>query len=225
MSKDAVSRLDAIASLGDLGSGFILATQDMEIRGAGELLGDEQSGQIQSIGFSLYMEMLEEAVTALKEGREPSLHQSLSSQTEIDLKIPVLIPEAYVHDVGIRLSLYKRIANAATERELDDLQVELIDRFGLLPPPCKNLFSTSELKLLSTDYGIAKIEIGDEKGSIEFAVTAPIEPLSLIELLQNNNFGCRMSGATKISFSGTFELMESKVDAIRELLKKLRLQR
>ncbi|PCJ50015.1 MAG: transcription-repair coupling factor [Gammaproteobacteria bacterium] len=224
LSKDAAARLDAIASLGDLGSGFILATQDMEIRGAGELLGDEQSGQIQTIGFSLYMEMLEEAVTALKEGREPSLHQSLASQSEIDLKIPVLIPEDYVHDVGMRLSLYKRIANAASERELDDLQIELIDRFGLLPEPCKNLFAISELKVIATAYGISKIEVGDERGSIDFAESAPLEPLSLIELLQNNSVNCQMKGASKLAFTGIFENRDAKIDAIRELLKKLRLR-
>jgi len=223
MTKDAEKRLEAIASLGDLGSGFILATQDMEIRGAGELLGDEQSGQIQSIGFSLYMEMLEEAVTALKEGREPSLHQSLSRQTEVDLKAPVLIPEDFVADVGMRLSLYKRIANADSEQSLDQLQVELIDRFGLLPEPCKNLFYVSELKLFATVYGISKIEISEDKGSIDFSVTAPIEPLSLIELLQNNYQNCKMNGATKMIFSGNFKSIQDKIKTIRQLCSKLRL--
>ncbi|MCP3675133.1 MAG: transcription-repair coupling factor [Gammaproteobacteria bacterium] len=222
MSKDAIKRLEAVASLGDLGSGFILATQDMEIRGAGELLGDEQSGQIQSIGFSLYMEMLEEAVTALKEGREPSLHQSLATQTEIDLKVTVLIPEDYVADVGIRLSLYKRIANARTEQELDDLQVELIDRFGLLPQACKNLFSVSELKLVSSQYSIAKIEVNEERGTIEFSEKAPIEPLSLIELLQNNENDCKMNGATRLTFNGTFETVQERIYIILNLLGKLR---
>jgi len=223
MTKDAVKRLEAVASLGDLGSGFILATQDMEIRGAGELLGDEQSGQIQSIGFSLYMEMLEEAITALKEGREPSLHQSLAAQTEIDIKVPVLIPEDFVADVGIRLSLYKRIANADSMQALDDLQVELIDRFGLLPPPCKNLFQISELKLESTKYGVSKIEVDTEKGAIEFSETAPIEPLSLIELLQNNNHDCRMHSASRLAFTGDFESVQNRIKIIYSLLSRLRL--
>jgi len=223
MTKDAVKRLEAVASLGDLGSGFILATQDMEIRGAGELLGDEQSGQIQSVGFSLYMEMLEEAINALKEGREPSLHQSLASRTEIDIKAPVLIPEDFVADVGIRLSLYKRIANAATEQALDELQVELIDRFGLLPKPCKDLFLISELKLQSTKYGITKVEVNSEKGAIEFSDTAPIEPLSLIELLQKNEYFCKMQGAARLVFNGDFETVNDRINVIKLLLARLRL--
>ncbi len=223
MTKDAVKRLEAVASLGDLGSGFILATQDMEIRGAGELLGDEQSGQIHSIGFSLYMEMLEEAITALKEGREPSLHQSLATRTEIDVKAAMLIPEDFVADVGIRLSLYKRIANADSEQTLDDLQVELIDRFGLLPKPCKNLFLISELKLLSTQYGITKIEVNAEKGALEFSETAPIEPLSLIELLQNNDHDCTMQGASRLVFNGEFTTVKQRIAIIKLLLSRLRL--
>ena len=169
------------------------------------------------------MEMLEEAVTALKEGREPSLHHSLQSQTEIDLKIPVLIPEDFVADVGIRLSLYKRIANAKTEQALDDLQVELIDRFGLLPKPCKNLFNVSELKIICTEYGIAKIEVGAEKGLIEFSEQAPIDPMSLIKVLQDQNNNCSMSGATRMLFSGSFEETSQRIEAIRNLLKKLTL--
>lgn len=224
ITKDAIKRLEAIASLGDLGSGFVLATQDMEIRGAGELLGDEQSGQIQTIGFSLYMEMLEEAVSALKEGREPSLHYSLSRQTDIDLKVSALIPDDYVADVGIRLSLYKRIANAKTEKELDDLQVELIDRFGLLPESCKNLFLVSEMKLTASPYGIVKIEISEESGSFEFSETAPIEPLSLIKILQNPMHHCKMNGATKLSFSGDFSSMQDKITRIRSLLERLSIQ-
>ncbi len=223
MTKDARKRLEAVASLGDLGSGFILATQDMEIRGAGELLGDEQSGQIQSIGFSLYMEMLEEAITALKEGREPSLHQSLAARTEIDIKAPVLIPDDFVADVGIRLSLYKRIANANSEQELDDLQIELIDRFGLLPVPCKNLFQISELKLTATKYGINKIEVDANKGAIEFSETAPIEPLSLIELLQNNQFHCKMQGGSRLIFDGEFETVNNRITIIQTLVSQLRL--
>ncbi len=224
ITKDAQKRLEAISSLGDLGSGFILATQDMEIRGAGELLGDEQSGQIHTIGFSLYMEMLEEAVSALKEGREPSLHQSLSRQTEVDMKVAVLIPNDFIADVGMRLSFYKRIASANTEKQLDDLQVELIDRFGLLPESCKNLFRVSELKLISTPYGITKIEINAEKGSLDFADNAPIDPMSLIEILQDSNNQCRMNGATKLAFSGTFESIQDRILAIRKLLQKFRLQ-
>uniref|UniRef100_UPI0032B261E9 transcription-repair coupling factor n=1 Tax=Rheinheimera aquimaris TaxID=412437 RepID=UPI0032B261E9 len=132
LTKDAEKRLEAIASLEDLGAGFALATHDLEIRGAGELLGDEQSGQIESVGFSLYMDMLEQAVKALKEGREPSLDAMLSQQTEMELRIPALLPESYIPDVNLRLSCYKKLASATSVEELDEVQVELIDRFGLL---------------------------------------------------------------------------------------------
>ncbi|MDF5528268.1 helicase-related protein, partial [Vibrio parahaemolyticus] len=139
MTKDAIKRLDAIASLEDLGAGFTLATHDLEIRGAGELLGDEQSGQIQSVGFTLYMEMLEQAVQALKEGKEPSLDELLREQTEVEMRIPALLPDGYIPDVNTRLSMYKRIASVTSSDELSELKVELIDRFGLLPDATKNL--------------------------------------------------------------------------------------
>lgn len=146
MTSDARKRLEAIDALEDLGAGFMLATQDLEIRGAGELLGDEQSGHISKIGFSLYMEMLESAVKALKQGKEPSLAQMLNQQCEIELRIPALLPEDYVGDVNIRLSLYKRIANCTTEAALDELKVELIDRFGLLPEATRNLMQLTLYK-------------------------------------------------------------------------------
>jgi len=133
MTKDATKRLEAIASLEDLGAGFALATHDLEIRGAGELLGDDQSGQINAIGFNLYMEMLEKAVEAMKEGKEPSLTDSLGKQTEIELRIPALIPEDYIGDVNTRLSLYKKLASCKNQDDIDEYQIELIDRFGLLP--------------------------------------------------------------------------------------------
>ncbi|MDP5205993.1 transcription-repair coupling factor, partial [Alishewanella sp. SMS9] len=154
LSKDAEKRLEAIASLEDLGAGFALATHDLEIRGAGELLGDEQSGQIESVGFSLYMEMLEEAVQALKAGRVPSLEAMLSQQTEMDLKLPALFPESYIPDVNLRLSFYKKLASAKNPEEIDEVQVELIDRFGLLPDAAKNLVAVAELKLQAQALGI-----------------------------------------------------------------------
>lgn len=137
MTKDAKRRLEALESLDNLGAGFILATHDLEIRGAGELLGNEQSGQIESIGFSLYMELLDAAVKALKEGREPSLEEITHQQAEIELRIPALLPDDYLGDVNMRLSFYKRIAAAESKQELDELKVELIDRFGLLPEATK----------------------------------------------------------------------------------------
>jgi len=148
ISKDSKKRLEAIENLEDLGAGFILATHDLEIRGAGELLGDEQSGHMQTIGFSLYMELLERAVESLRNGEEPSLEQVQSTQTEVNLGESALLPETYVPDVSIRLSLYKRIANAKDKLALRQLQVELIDRFGLLPDAAKALdYYPMQLKL------------------------------------------------------------------------------
>ncbi|MGL5198217.1 MAG: TRCF domain-containing protein, partial [Aeromonas veronii] len=154
MTKDAAKRLEAIASLEDLGAGFALATHDLEIRGAGELLGDDQSGQIESVGFTLYMEMLEQAVEALKNGKEPSLEQLMSQHTEVELRLPALLPDDYIPDVNMRLSMYKRIASAADEQELRELKVELIDRFGLLPEATKTLLELAAFRQRATALGI-----------------------------------------------------------------------
>ncbi|MFP4603260.1 MAG: transcription-repair coupling factor, partial [Halochromatium sp.] len=154
MTADAKKRLEAIESLEDLGAGFTLATHDLEIRGAGELLGEEQSGQIHEIGFTLYMDLLERAVEALKSGKTPELDRPLDHGAEIDLGLPALLPDDYLPDVHTRLVTYKRIASAADRAELKDLQVEMIDRFGLLPEPTKALFAVTELKLKVQPYGI-----------------------------------------------------------------------
>ncbi|MGB0899135.1 MAG: transcription-repair coupling factor, partial [Psychrobium sp.] len=160
ITRDARKRLEAIESLTDLGAGFVLATHDLEIRGAGELLGDDQSGQIQTIGFSLYMEMLDGATQALKDGSDPKLDNLLPQGGDVDLKISALLPEDYIFDVNTRLSLYKRIANCKDSKALDTMQVELIDRFGLLPEPAKNLFTVSLIKLRIAGLGIKRLEVG-----------------------------------------------------------------
>ncbi|ECN3840611.1 transcription-repair coupling factor, partial [Salmonella enterica subsp. enterica serovar Newport] len=163
MTTDAQKRLEAIASLEDLGAGFALATHDLEIRGAGELLGEEQSGSMETIGFSLYMELLENAVDALKAGREPSLEDLTSQQTEVELRMPSLLPDDFIPDVNTRLSFYKRIASAKNENELEEIKVELIDRFGLLPDPARNLLDIARLRQQAQKLGIRKLE-GNEKG-------------------------------------------------------------
>ena len=201
MSNDAKQRLDAIASLEALGAGFTLATHDLEIRGAGGLLGDDQSGQIHSIGFSLYMEMLEQAVAALREGKEPDLTQLLKQQTEIELRIPALLPDDYIGDVNMRLSLYKRIASCTSKDELDDLQIELIDRFGLLPEPSKHLIQVAEFKLAASAIGIQKIEVHAAGGYIEFAEKTKVNPTYLVSLLQNQPKVYRMEGPTRLRFA------------------------
>ncbi|MGB9098544.1 transcription-repair coupling factor [Erwinia sp.] len=200
MSTDAHKRLEAIASLEDLGAGFALATHDLEIRGAGELLGEGQSGQMETIGFSLYMELLENAVEALKEGREPSLEDLTNSQTDIELRMPSLLPDEYIPDVNTRLSFYKRIASAQEESELQDLKVELIDRFGLLPDAARNLLDTASLRLMAKKIGIRRVEASDKGGFIEFAEKNVANPGWLIGLLQKEPQHWRLDGPTKIKF-------------------------
>jgi len=184
MSKDAIKRLEAIESLEELGTGFMLATHDLEIRGAGELLGDGQSGQIHEIGFSMYTELLDRAVQALKEGREPNLNKPLHSGTEINLHMPALIPDEYLADVHLRLIMYKRIANAEDSDALRELQVEMIDRFGLLPDAVKTLFRVTELRLLATPMGISKIDASVDGARIIFDDAPDIDTGQLIKMIQ-----------------------------------------
>jgi transcription-repair coupling factor (superfamily II helicase) len=200
MTKDASKRLEAIASLETLGAGFALATHDLEIRGAGELLGDGQSGQINAVGFNLYMEMLEKAVEALKEGREPSLNDTLGKQTEVDLRIPALLPDDYIGDVNLRLSMYKKLANCEDLDEIDNLQIELIDRFGLLPPAAKNLVQQTAIKLSAAKLGINKIEANEQGGTIEFEQDAKVDASALIQLMQKKPTQFKFDGPAKIRF-------------------------
>ncbi|MBA5761729.1 transcription-repair coupling factor [Vibrio sp. 404] len=218
MTKDAIKRLDAIASLEDLGAGFTLATHDLEIRGAGELLGDEQSGQIQSIGFNLYMEMLEQAVEALKEGKEPSLDELLREQTEVEMRIPALLPESYIPDVNTRLSMYKQIASVSDKDELNGLKVELIDRFGLLPDATKNLLSVAELKLSAASLKVKKIEAHDKGGYIEFYPDADINPMYLVTLLQSQPQKFAMEGPTKFKFTLPLVDRRQRIQFVTDML-------
>ncbi|STY60409.1 Transcription-repair-coupling factor [Mannheimia haemolytica] len=186
LTKDAEQRLEAMSTIDNLGAGFALATHDLEIRGAGELLGSEQSGQIESIGFSLYMDLLENAVKALQEGREPSLDEITQHQAEIELRVPALLPDDYLPDVNMRLSFYKRIASSENLQSLNDLKVELIDRFGLLPEATKNLFAITQLRLSAQTLGIKKIDAGIHGGYLEFKPTAQPDPMKFIALIKNN---------------------------------------
>lgn len=201
ITKDALKRLEAIESMEDLGAGFTLAMHDLEIRGAGEILGEEQSGQIQAIGFNLYMDFLDQTVALLKSGKELNFEKPLYYGTEIDLSIPALIPDNYVDDVHLRLILYKRIANATNCNVLHDLQVELVDRFGLLPAPTKNLVAITELKLKATALGIKKIKAGIQQGFIEFDDQLKIEPLTIIKLIQKYSDIYKFEGQYKLRFN------------------------
>lgn len=220
ISGDAEKRLEAIVASQDLGAGFLLATHDLEIRGAGELLGEEQSGQIQNIGFTLYMELLEQAVQSLKEGKALDLNASFNG-TEINLRIPALIPEDYLADVHMRLVLYKRIASAKNSAELKDIQVEMIDRFGMLPDAVKNLFRQTELKLLAAKIGIVKIDAGETSGRLEFSKSTQVDPLVIVQLVQQNPLKYKLEGATKFKFDLDAKLPDEKINEIEALLTQL----
>jgi transcription-repair coupling factor (superfamily II helicase) len=221
MTTDAKKRLEAIASLEDLGAGFALATHDLEIRGAGELLGEDQSGQMETIGFTLYMELLESAVDALKEGREPSLEDLTSNQTDIEMRMPALLPESYIPDVNTRLSFYKRIASAASEAELDELKVELIDRFGMLPDPARNLLDIAALRLTARKLGVRRIEASEKGGFIEFAEKNKADPAWLIGLLQKDPQQWRLDGPTRLKFMRDLGERKVRMQWVRDFMQQL----
>ncbi len=199
LAPDAVKRLEAIESLEDLGAGFVLATHDLEIRGAGELLGDEQSGQIHEVGMNLYLELLDRAVKALRSGREPDLERPLDGGTTVDLQLPALLPDDYIGDVHQRLRLYKRLAGAADRVALDELQVEFVDRFGPLPGPAKTLFAVSALKQRAQFLGIERLEIGPTAGLVQFGAGGRVDPARLIKLVQKDK-RYRLDGGQKLRF-------------------------
>lgn len=221
LTADAKKRLEAIESLEELGAGFTLATHDLEIRGAGELLGDEQSGQIHEVGFTLYMELLERAVQALKSGKQPELEKPLQHGAEIDLQIPALLPDDYIPDVHTRLVLYKRLSSAANKEDLRELQVEMIDRFGLLPPAAKNLFAVTELKLEVQPIGVKKIEAGPQGGRILFEKDPNIDPAHLIQLIQTRRLEYKLDGGDKLRFTRDMPNPETRVDQVRQVISAL----
>ena len=186
MTADARKRLEAISSMEELGAGFMLASHDLEIRGAGELLGAEQSGQIEEVGLSMYTELLSRTVAAMKAGKDIDLEQPLSPPTEVDMHVPALIPDDYLPDVPLRLTLYKRIASAGDSDALRALKVEMIDRFGLLPEPVKNLFANAELRQQAEAIGLTRLELGPEGGRLEFAKDTRVEPGAVIKLIQRD---------------------------------------
>ncbi len=221
ITPDAVKRLEAIESLEELGAGFTLAVHDMEIRGAGELLGDDQSGRMQEIGFDLYAEMLERAVSDLKSGTESNLEEPLEQQVEVDLGEPALLPEDYLPDVNARLVLYKRIAAAKTQDELDELQVEMIDRFGLLPDPARNLLHATALKLVAAPLGIRKIEANSDGVLLLIGSDHKLDPLKLITLIQQQPKRYQLSGQDRLRVVEEMESGEVRRERIEALLEQL----
>jgi transcription-repair coupling factor (superfamily II helicase) len=201
LTADAVKRLEAIESLEELGAGFVLATHDLEIRGAGELLGESQSGELTEIGLTLYLDLLEQAVKALKEGREPALDRPLAATAEVELRLPSLLPESYVADVPVRLALYKRLAAAPDNAAIDDLTGEIVDRFGPLPPPATNLLRVARLKITARALGIRRLDLGPQGGYALFEEQNQVDPRAVIRLVQHPDRDYRLEGALKLRIS------------------------
>ncbi|MBK83296.1 MAG: transcription-repair coupling factor [Gammaproteobacteria bacterium] len=221
MTKDAVKRLEAIQEADTLGAGFTLASHDLEIRGAGELLGDEQSGHIQTVGYSMFMDMLNRAIKAIKKGEIPNLDQPLDVLSEINLHIPAVIPETYIPDPQTRLILYKRVASAQTTDELDELKIEFIDRFGTLPQPFINLFEVTTIKLLAQTIGARKIDISDKGGRIEFNTPPLIDPMKLIKLIQTRMTEFKLRGSDTLGIIKHFKSAEEKLEWLKALMLEL----
>ncbi len=220
MTKQARQRLEAIQKMEELGSGFYLAMHDLEIRGAGEVLGENQSGEMQEVGFNLYTEMLNRAVAALKQGKEPDLTQPLGIATEINLHVPALLPDAYCPDVHERLTLYKRLANCETAEDIDGLQEELIDRFGELPPQGQSLLATHRVRLMARPLGVQKLDATADQLVVQFGPNPPIEPITIINLIQKNrNF--RLAGQDRLVYVRHCPTLGDKVGAAKEMFRLL----
>lgn len=220
LSLQAKKRLEAIQLMEELGSGFYLAMHDLEIRGAGEVLGEEQSGEMQQIGFQLYVDMLKAAVDSLKAGREPDLTEPLSVATEINLHVPALLPETYCSDVHERLVLYKRLANCETEAELTSMQEELIDRFGLPPEPTQALLACHRLRIAGEPLSVIRIDSGPERTQLQFGARPDFDPARLIALIQQDG-RYRLAGQDRVRIERAAPSIEERVALVRDFLARL----
>ncbi|MBI3778655.1 MAG: transcription-repair coupling factor [Gammaproteobacteria bacterium] len=221
LTEDARKRLEAIESMEELGAGFTLASHDLEIRGAGELLGETQSGMIDEVGFTLYSELLNRAVRSLQAGRLPETDTSLHSGTEINLHAPALFPENYLPDVHMRLILYKRIASVKTLAALQELMEEIIDRFGVLPEAGKLLFRATELKILTTPLGIRKIDAGPRGARVEFIDKPDVDSTAILRLLQSAPKTYKLDGPNRLRILGDMPEVDARIKAIRRFLEAL----
>ncbi|HEZ2577581.1 TPA: transcription-repair coupling factor [Neisseria meningitidis] len=220
ITKDAEKRLDAIAAADELGAGFTLAMQDLEIRGAGEILGEGQSGEMMQVGFTLYTEMLKQAVRDLKKGRQPDLDAPLGITTEIKLHSPALLPESYCPDIHERLVLYKRLAVCETVQQINAIHEELVDRFGLPEQPVKTLIESHHLRLMAKELGINAIDAAGEAVTVTFGKNNNIDPTEIILLIQNDK-KYRLAGADKLRFTAEMENIEVRINTVKNVLKTL----
>lgn len=215
---DAEKRLDAIQRASNLGAGFMLATEDLEIRGAGELLGEQQSGSMHAIGYSLYMEMLEKATKAIQQGKTPNFDAPLSLTAEINLHMPALIPDDYLGDVHQRLLFYKRISNTDSQEKLDHIRMELIDRFGIPPIQVKQLFSVHQLRIKAEQLGITKIDLNANGGYVEFSPETPVQAISIIQLMQKHPTYYRMEGGQRLKVMVMLEEHAKRIQFADDLM-------
>ncbi len=220
LTKQAQRRLDAIQQMEELGSGFYLAMHDLEIRGAGEVLGESQSGEMVEIGFQLYSDMLNEAVRSLKNGKEPDLAAPLATTTEINLHVPALMPADYCGDVQERLSIYKRLANCASNEAIDDLQEELIDRFGKMPDPVKALLETHRLRVAAKPLGIIKIDAHAESAVLQFEPNPPIDAMKIIGLIQKNRH-IKLHGQDKLRITASMPDLAARTNQVKTTIRAL----
>jgi transcription-repair coupling factor (superfamily II helicase) len=204
----------------ELGSGFYLAMHDLEIRGAGEVLGENQSGNMMEVGFQLYNEMLSEAVRSLKAGKEPDLLSPLSASTDINLHAPALLPNDYCGDVHLRLSFYKKLATARTSDQIDTLLEEIVDRFGKLPPQAQTLIDVHRLRVLSQPYGVVKVDAAPTMINITFRPNPPIEPLAIIHLVQKNKH-IKLAGNEKLRIERALDNPKDRAQMVRDVLRSL----
>ena len=216
LTKAAKQRLEAIQMMEELGSGFYLAMHDLEIRGAGEVLGDSQSGDIQEVGFALFTEMLNRAVKAMKAGETPDLEQPLGIGTEINLRVPALLPDAYCPDVHERLNLYKRLSNSDSADDLSLLQEELIDRFGALPPQAESLLATHHIRLQAVRWGMTKVDINQDQILVQFGPKTPADPMTMLWLIQNRR-DMKLAGQDRIILLRHMPALSQRIQAFREL--------
>jgi transcription-repair coupling factor (superfamily II helicase) len=220
LNKQARQRLEAIQMMDELGAGFYLAMHDLEIRGAGEVLGASQSGEMQEVGFNLFTEMLKRAVAALKQGQEPALMQPLAIATEIKLHTPALLPSDYAPDVHERLTLYKRLADCARGEEIGALQEELVDRFGDLPPQARALLDSHRLRLLCKPLGITRLDAGSEQVVVQFVAQPPIDPMRIIHLIQTDR-NYRLAGQDRLILKRPSATLADRVAAVKDIIHQL----
>jgi transcription-repair coupling factor (superfamily II helicase) len=221
LTAQAKKRLEAIQAMEQLGSGFFLAMHDLEIRGAGEVLGESQSGEMQEIGFSLYNDMLAAAIASLKQGKEPDMTHPLGVTTEINLHTPALLPNDYCGDIHQRLVIYKRLANCNTQEDLDDMQQELIDRFGLLPEPAQTLLDSHRLRIMAKPLGISKVDASSDSIVIQFIPEPPIDPMKIITLIQSKRH-IKMAGQDKLKIDLKYGDLQQRVLAIKNFFGELK---